>query len=80
MGSLDVDVESSYGCLGVRLGSTAVGSAAVEDDGDWEDFTCVTPWEDFVRSLEDVLRSWNACDTGGYRVYPTACLQGFFCG
>lgn len=34
------------------------------DDGQWEDYTCVTPWEEFIRSLEDVLREWKGCDTG----------------
>lgn len=35
--------------------------------GQWEDYTCATPWEDFVRALEDVLREWKACGTGGYK-------------
>lgn len=45
-------------------------AGAVDDDGQWEDFTCATPWEDFVRSLEDVLREWKLCNTGA----PTAVL------
>lgn len=48
-------------------GKIAPESPAVAvDDGHWEDFTCVTPWEDFVRSLEDLLRGWKAFDTGMY--------------
>lgn len=59
------DREDSGGS-GMHLDVGDKGSAAVvDDDGQWEDFTCATPWEDFVRSLEDVLRDWKLCDTGG---------------
>lgn len=40
---------------------------SAEDDSyqhGWVDFSCATPWEDFIRSLEDVLRDWRACHTG----------------
>lgn len=38
-------------------------SSAV-DDGRWEDYTCQGSWEDFIRSLESVLRDWKSCNTG----------------
>lgn len=34
------------------------------DDGQWEDYTCQGSWEDFIRSLEGVLRDWKSCNTG----------------
>lgn len=40
------------------------GSSVVDDGHQWEDFTCSTRWEDFVRALEDVLRDWKSSDRG----------------
>lgn len=74
MGDGGGDTEDKRGSSsGVCVGRTPAEIPTVEaNDGDWEDFTCVTSWEDLVRSLEDVLRSWNACDTG-----PSSCAAYF---
>lgn len=54
---------------GVR-GCFSGDTNSVAGDGQWEDFTCATPWEDFVRSLEEVLREWKCCDTGASLSLP----------
>lgn len=68
MSPSDRDAEGARNVSKVPPGGkiAAESPAVAVDDGHWEDFTCVTPWEDFVRSLEDVLRGWKAYNTGTY--------------
>lgn len=55
------------GAEAAEVGSKKLSSSTADLEGHehgWEDYTCATQWEDFVRSLEDVLRDWKACHTG----------------
>lgn len=44
--------------LGVNL------SHQVDEDGQWEDYTCQGQFEELIRSFETVLREWGASDRG----------------